>query len=411
MSLVNNFRIAMRALLANKLRSALTILGIVIGVAAVVALLGIGRGATSNITEQVENMGTNLITISSARMFRPGMVGGASRTSSLLLEDYEAIMAKVDGIANAAPYYSSQTQVSTTSRTTNYSVIGATTSYLQVNNLEISSGRFITDADDLNRSRIAVVGSDVSDELFEGLNPIGRSIKINNVTFEIVGVLASKGTSGFMSADSNVIIPLQTGYARVFGSMAKYNGKSILSGISISAADTDLIDQVISKVELVLRAQHKLGLNDDLGFSVSSQEQMLSSLSDISNTMSVYLGAIAGISLLVGGIGIMNITLVSVTERTREIGLRKAVGAQRKAILFQFLVETMTLSILGGILGILLGVLIANVFTYLNLITAKITMDVVLLAFTSSALIGLFFGLYPAFQASKLRPIEALRYE
>jgi len=240
---------------------------------------------------------------------------------------------------------------------------------------------------------------------------MGRTIKINNVSFEVIGVLESKGTSGFMSGDSSVIIPLKSGYARVFGSRAIYNGNYTLSGIYISASDSDSINTVISDVELVLRSQHKLGLNDDLPFSISSQEQMLSSLSSISNTMSIYLGAIAGISLIVGGIGIMNITLVSVTERTREIGLRKAVGAPQKAILFQFLVETMTLSLMGGILGALLGALIAWVFTFLGLITAKVTFDVILIAFSSSLLIGLFFGIYPAYQASKLRPIEALRYE
>ncbi len=410
MNILNNIRVALRALRANMLRSSLTVLGIVIGVAAVVALLSIARGATSGITSSIESMGTNLITVSSGRSFSQGMAGQAS-SGTLLYSDFEKIAAKVNGMRAIAPYYSSMEQVSTTNLTSTYTVMGVTTDYKDATNQEIDSGRWLTSADNAAKSRVAVIGADVATDLFQGLNPIGRKIKINNAQYEVVGVLATKGTFGFQSGDSNIFIPLSTGYSKVFGWRATSQGKYTLSGITISADNADEVDSMVTNIETVLRSAHNLGLSDDLPFSVSSQASMLSSLSSISDTMTALLGAIAGISLLVGGIGIMNITLVSVTERTREIGLRKAVGAPQKAILFQFLVETVTLAVLGGIIGILLGAAIAGVVTYLGLITAKVTADVVLLSFSFSALIGLFFGIYPAYQASKLRPIEALRYE
>ena len=410
MNIFTNIRVALRALRANKMRSSLTVLGIVIGVAAVVALLSIGRGATSGITSSVESMGTNLITVSTGRTFGPGS-GGQSSSGTLLYSDYEKIAAKVSGMRAIAPYYSSMDQVSTTNLTSNYTIMGVTTDYKDATNQVVKDGRWLTAQDNASKSRVVVIGATVATDLFQGLNPIGRKIKINNSQFEVVGVLESKGTMGFLSGDSNIFLPLSTGYAKVFGWRATSQGKYVLSGITVSAESADAVDGIISQIENVLRASHNLSLSDDLPFSVSSQASMLSSLSTITNTMTTLLGAIAGISLLVGGIGIMNITLVSVTERTREIGLRKAVGAPQKAILFQFLVETMTLSILGGIIGILVGVAIAGVVTYLGIITAKVTADVVILSFSFSALIGLFFGIYPAYQASKLRPIEALRYE
>jgi putative ABC transport system permease protein len=409
MNFMVNIRVALRALKSNMLRSFLTVLGIVIGVAAVVALLGVGRGATASITDRVASMGSNLILISAQMRFSPG---GSGSSAALLFEDYEMMQANVDGIASITPIYTSQLTVNSSTRTSNYSVSGVTPGYLDVRSYEIAQGRFISEEDYLANKQVAVLGSTVAEDIFEGLSPIGRKLKIKSVEFTVIGVFAESGSSGGMSSgDEVIIVPLSTGYAKLFGSSAMSNGQQTLSTIYISAASADVVDQVISDCELVLRSDHALTLTEDIPFSVSSQAQALETLSEVSGTMTAFLGAIAAISLLVGGIGIMNIELVSVTERTREIGLRKAVGATRKAILFQFLVETMTLAILGGVIGVILGSLIAMVFTWTGIITAKITFDVIALAFFSAVFIGLFFGLYPAYQASKLRPIEALRYE
>jgi putative ABC transport system permease protein len=409
LNLVGNVKIALRALRSNMLRSSLTVLGIIIGVAAVVALLSIGKGATASISDSVSSMGSNLVTISAQRRFGPG---GSGTTASLLYSDYQNIADSVSGIRIAVPVYENRLTVSSTTRSSNYTVSGVTANYLDVRSYTIAEGRFISDSDYTDNNQVVVLGATVAADIFDGLSPLGRTLKIGSKDFTVIGIFASSGTStGMSSGDDVVLIPLSTAYNKVFGTTATSNGHRTVTSIYISASTADDVDSVISNSELMLRSNHKLTLTETLPFSVSSQAAALEALSSVSGTMTAFLGAIAAISLLVGGIGIMNIELVSVTERTREIGLRKAVGATQRVILTQFMIETMVLATMGGLLGILLGSGIALIFTWLGLITAKITVDTLVLAFFAAALIGMFFGIYPAYQASKLRPIVALRYE
>ncbi len=407
MNILQNIRIAFRALSANKLRSLLTMLGIIIGVAAVVALLSIGDGATQAITSQVEDLGSNLISVLPGRVFE--REGGADN-AKLYYSDYEALAENLTDVRLIAPSFQSFAAVKYADKNTNLSVSGVVPDYAEARAYDIARGRFLADSDRAQNAQVAVLGSQTAQDLFEGLNPVGQRIRINNISFEVIGVLEEKG-SGFGSVDDVVLIPLETGYTKVFGSVAEDNGKRLVSDISISAKTPDDVDEVTAQVTFLLRKLHALPPQADADFSLFSQGQFLDTLNMITSTMTIFLGAIAAISLLVGGIGIMNIMLVSVTERTREIGLRKAVGAKRSTILVQFLVETLTLSLLGGILGIALGGAISYAFAALDLIQAFVSLDTIALAFFFASAVGLFFGIYPAVRASALRPIEALRYE
>lgn len=409
MLFIQSFQTAVRGLAANKLRSALTILGIVIGVAAVVALMAIGNGATSSITERIQGNGTNLVTIQAAR-FRQSQ-GAAAQFSNLTYDDYKALASRLTNVAGISPTYQASYDVKYGNQSIRVSVTGITTDYFSVQNVDVALGRAIGLRDVQSQSRVAVVGSQTAADLFQGLSPINREIKINGVRFKVVGVLAEQDTAGFGSANDIVLIPLEAGYNKLYGASAIRDGKRLVSSISISARTANDVDAVMADSETILRSQRKLLPSESADFSVSSQTQILSTLTSVTQTLTLFLGAIAGISLLVGGIGIMNIMLVSVSERTREIGLRKAVGARKDHILFQFLVETMTLSVIGGLIGILLGMAIAATFTALELITAVVSASSVLMSFGFALAIGLFFGIYPAYRAANLHPMEALRYE
>jgi putative ABC transport system permease protein len=410
MGLGENFRIALRALAANKLRSALTMLGIIIGVGAVVALMAIGNGATASITSQVQGIGSNLLTVSPGQQQAgPGAQGGAS--AYLYLADYEALARQLEGAAHIVPAYQGRLTLTHDRKSTSVSVIATLPAYLAARSYSVAHGRMFTAGESQSGARVVVLGAQTARDLFGGLDPVGRSLRIEGEAFQVVGVLAEKGSSGFSNDDDVALAPLGTGYSRLFGANAIHNGKQRVSSIFITAASPEQVNEVMAQTTRLLRRAHGLRPSDEADFSVFSQTQLMDTLSAITTTLTIFLGAIAGISLLVGGIGIMNIMLVSVTERTREIGLRKAVGARQAVILMQFLVETVVLAVAGGLLGIGLGWAIAAGVTAANLITAQVTSDSVLMAFGFSAAVGLFFGLYPAYRASRLGPIEALRYE
>ena len=410
LNLTQNVRNAFRALIANKLRTSLTMLGIIIGVSSVVALLAIGAGAQSAITNQVQGLGSNLISIIAGQMSNGTMSQGTA-LAHLTLNDAEQLT-DLPGVAVVAPQYQMSLRFTNQGNQASVSVTGVVPDYNLIHNKEVDRGRFLEASDASNKARVVVLGSQTATDLFGELDPIGQPIKINGVLFTVVGVLKSQGGSGFGSSLGAVAyVPLITAYTKLAGAEAVVGGDRLVSLIEVSAIDENSIDTAINAVDDALRQAHKLKASEDNDFTAVSQTELLSATATITGIMTVFLGAISGISLVVGGIGVMNIMLVSVTERTKEIGLRKAVGARRRDVLYQFLTETVTLSLIGGIIGILVGSGIAALVNLTGVITTRVSIESILLAFGFSAAVGIFFGIYPANRAAGLKPIEALRYE
>jgi putative ABC transport system permease protein len=409
MTAVQIVRVALRSLLSNKLRSGLTILGMIIGVGAVIALVAAGTGAQAQVAERFESLGSNLLVVSPGFMLFRGVSQGAESAESLTNDDVEAIAQLARSVSAIAPQYSVRVQVAYGSNNTQTSVLGVTPAYLSVRNWQTSRGRFIDELDLSTHSKVAVLGAEVAENLFEGtvVDPLGKMVKINRQSYQIVGLMTGKGMGGFQSLDDQVFVPLTTAQVKFGGA-----GNTSLDAINVQVVSAGRVDRAKAELASILRARHGLASGQADDFTVQDQTQIVEMVQQTAETFTVLLSSIAAISLVVGGIGIMNIMLVSVAERTREIGIRKAVGAKRRDILSQFLAEAVVLSLLGGFLGILLGYGGAQVVTpLLGGSRALVTPQSVALALGVSVGVGLFFGIYPANRAAALKPIEALRYE
>jgi len=395
----------------HKLRSFLTILGIVIGVAAVISLMSIGRGATADILERIGSMGANLVTISPGAYSGFGGIRGATGSSqTLTMADAEAISEQIPYIEAVAPSYSSNLQLVFGGENTNAQVTGVTTEYMQVNNLEVASGAFFTEYDYQHGTKVAVLGSNVAETLFGDTSPVGQQIRMGSIIVRVISVLESKGQTFGFSPDDAVLIPL-TVMQQTVAQPRTAQGERVVSSIALTVSDEEQSDFVVGEVTSLLRTRHQLGTLDDDDFNIMSVEEISETISEATATMTLLLGAIAAISLLVGGIGVMNIMLVSVLERTREIGIRKALGAKEHDIWIQFLLEAAFLTFAGGIIGVIVGWAVSYMVSATGFMTTLVTADIVILAVSVSVAIGLFFGFYPAWNASRLNPIEALRSE
>ena len=393
----------------HKLRSFLTILGIVIGVAAVITLMSIGKGAEARIISNIQSMGSDLITISPGAFTFGGVRSAAGGAATLTMEDVAAISEQVPYVAAVAPSYSSNLQLVVGGKNTNSQVTGVTSEYMSVNNLKLAEGSFFSKSDYEGGAKVAVLGSGVKETLFSDTDPIGQQMRMGTIIVRVIGVLESKG--GMMgSPDDAILIPL-TAMHQTVAQPRTAQGERVVSAIALSVSDEKQADLVVEKITSLLRTRHQLGPNDDDDFRIMSMEEIASTLSEAIGTMTLLLGAISAISLLVGGIGVMNIMLVSVLERTREIGIRKALGARERDIWIQFLIEAAFLTFSGGIIGVIVGWVVSYIISSTGTMTTLVTADIVILAVSVSVGIGLFFGFYPAWNASRLNPIDALRSE
>lgn len=408
MGLLETAKISLRSLWANKMRSGLAILGVIIGVGAVIAMIAVGRGASLQIESHISSMGSNILIIVPGTTTSGGVRMGAGTQQSLSLDDAIAIEKECSAVSRVSPELSGVAQVVYGNRNWSTGVKGTTEGMMDVHNWSVSSGRFLTDQDVRSSTKVAVIGETVAYELFGNANPVGEIIRIKKVPFQVVGVLAPKGQSAFGSDQDDVIfVPVTTAQKRLFGTPFP----RMVRRISVKARDAESIYLAQEQITALLRQRHRIGPNQDDDFTVRNLTQAMEAAQQSTQAMTLLLGAIASVSLLVGGIGIMNIMLVSVTERTREIGIRMAVGARPRDIRLQFLIEAFLLSVIGGMAGIALGALLSQTLVLLFDWSTSISPSSILLAFGFSGFVGVFFGFYPAYKASLMDPIEALRYE
>jgi putative ABC transport system permease protein len=394
MNVLELLRLALSRLRTSRLRAALTMLGVIIGVASVVALVGVGQGTTSNITTRLASLGTNLLTISPT---------GGSSAHPLTLDDSAAV-AKVTGVAAVAPELQTSADVVVGTKSTTTSLVGTSAQYAQVRAYDVWQGSFLTDAAVDDGLRVAVLGATTASDLGLDASAIGTDISVNGLPFRVIGILQPKGGSGFNNPDDEILVPLATIHKYFIG------GDTVRT-IGVSVTSDDQMTQVTDDITALLRDRHELAATDNADFSVFNQTQLLDAASSITATLTLLLGGIASISLIVGGIGIMNIMLVSVRERTREIGIRKAVGARGRDILAQFLIEALTLSLLGGLIGIVVGFGVSALIGQIAGWGVQLSFSTVAAAVLFSLAVGVVFGVWPARQAARLDPIQALRYE
>lgn len=401
-------KMAVVSLKINKMRSMLTSLGIIIGVSAVIIMLAVGAGASAKIAKDMESMGSNLLMIRSSSATSGGVRMGLGTRPTLTLKDAEAIEKNVTGVLAVAPYSSEAKQLTYGNQNWSTSVAGTTDSYLFIRNYELTDGRSFIPEDVQNNAKVAIIGNTVATELFGDMDPINKTIRIGNVPFKVIGLLKVKGQSGMgMDQDDLVFIPITTAQKKVFGT----DFPGTVKMINVKAVSEDVLTNTENEIHELLRRRHRIGKNQDDDYEIRNLAEMQETIKSSIRTMSLLLGAIASVSLLVGGIGIMNIMLVSVTERTKEIGIRMAIGAKATDIRLQFLIEAFLLSIAGGLIGVLTGVFISKALQIFGGMSILISGFSIILSLGFSGAIGVIFGYYPAYKASLLNPIDALRYE